>query len=151
MPAILQKAVKRSREIIMEFLEHLMTKIYKFTAIVEKICFVKELPINIFSKKNIEWATEMLTVCRQQEIYIRYGSITIIIKFNVDNHRSFHRRKLLSDIDRSEKEIQNYLERLEKRFFKLHDTVRYKTAISSTEVYVRNHFTRFLFLRIFIL
>lgn len=90
MPAILQKAVKRSREIIMEFLEHLMTKIYKFTAIVEKICFVKELPINIFSKKNIEWATEMLTVCRQQEIYIRYGSITIIIKFNVDNHRSFH-------------------------------------------------------------
>lgn len=135
----------------MEFLEHLMTKIYKFTAIVEKICFVKELPINIFSKKNIEWATEMLTVCRQQEIYIRYGSITIIIKFNVDNHRSFHRRKLLSDIDRSEKEIQNYLERLEKRFFKLHDTVRYKTAISSTEVYVRNHFTRFLFLRIFIL
>lgn len=151
MPAILQKAVKRSREIIMEFLEHLMTKIYKFTAIVEKICFVKELPINIFSKKNIEWATEMLTVCRQQEIYIRYGSITIIIKFNVDNHRSFHRRNLLSDIDRSEKEIQNYLERLEKRFFKLHDTVRYKTAISSTEVYVRNHFTRFLFLRIFIL
>lgn len=114
LPAILQKAVKRSREIIMEFLEHLMTKIYKFTAIVEKICFVKELPINIFSKKNIEWATEMLTVCRQQEIYIR---------------------KLLSDIDRSEKEIQNYLERLEKRFFKLHDTVRYKTAISSTEVY----------------
>lgn len=151
MPAILQKAVKRSREIIMEFLEHLMTKIYKFTAIVEKICFVKELPINIFSKKNIEWATEMLTVCRQQEIYIRYGSITIIIKFNVDNHRSFHRRNLLSDIDRSEKEIQNYLERLEKRFFKLHDTVRYKTAIPSTEVYVRNHFTRFLFLRIFIL
>lgn len=56
----------------MEFLEHLMTKIYKFTAIIEKICFVKELPINIFSKMNIEWAIEMLTVCRQQEIYIRY-------------------------------------------------------------------------------
>lgn len=69
---------------------------------------------------------------------------------SIINH-SFHRRKLLSDIDRSEKEVQNYLERLQKRFFKLHDTVRYKTAIPSTEVYVRNHFIYFLFLRIFLL
>ncbi|XP_031771217.1 cilia- and flagella-associated protein 206 isoform X2 [Apis florea] len=114
LPAILQKAVKRSCEIIMGFLEDLMLKIYKFTAIIEKICFPKELPINIFTKSNIEWASDMLTVCRQQEIYIR---------------------KLLSDIDRSDKEIQNYLKRLQERFFKLHDTVRYKTAIPSTEVY----------------
>lgn len=70
-PAILQKAVKKSHEIIMEFLENLMFKIYKFTAIIEKICFAKELPINIFTKSNIEWASDMLTVCRQQEIYIR--------------------------------------------------------------------------------
>ncbi|XP_060825040.1 cilia- and flagella-associated protein 206-like [Bombus pascuorum] len=115
LPAILQKATKKTRECIMEFLERLMTKIYKFTAAIEKICFIRELiPFGVYTIENVNWAAEMLTACRQQEIYVR---------------------KLLSDVERSEKEIQNYMERLQGRLFKLHDTVRYRTAIPTVQVY----------------
>lgn len=71
-PAILQEAVKKTHDSIMEFLEHLMSKIYKFTAAVEKSILMKAIiPFGIFTKKNVKWAKEMLTACRQQEIYVR--------------------------------------------------------------------------------
>ncbi|XP_076759546.1 cilia- and flagella-associated protein 206 [Xylocopa sonorina] len=115
LPAILQKAVKKSRDSITEFLGRLMMKIYRFTAAVEKIGFMKEvIPFGVFTKENANWAIEMLTACRQQEIYVR---------------------KMLSDIERSDKEIQNLMERLQGRLLKLHDTVRYRIAIPTIQVY----------------
>ncbi|KOC59228.1 UPF0704 protein C6orf165 like protein [Habropoda laboriosa] len=115
LPAILQTAIKRTRDSIVEFLERLMLKIYKFTAAVDKAHLIKEvIPFGVFTMENINWTIEMLTACRQQEIYIR---------------------KLLSDAERSEKEIKCLMERLQGRLFKLHDTVRYRTAIPTVQVY----------------
>ncbi|OAD56516.1 hypothetical protein WN48_03203 [Eufriesea mexicana] len=115
LPAILQKAIKETRDSIMEFLERLMTKIYRFTAVVEKICYVREIiPFGVLTKENVNWAIEMLTACRQQEIYVR---------------------KLLSDVAHGEEEIASSMERLQGRLFKLHDTVRYRTAIPTVQVY----------------
>lgn len=72
MPAILQKATKKTRDCVMEFLERLMTKIYKFTAAIEKICLIRKLiPFGVYTIENVNWAIEMLTACRQQEIYVR--------------------------------------------------------------------------------
>ncbi|KAL6262791.1 hypothetical protein P5V15_005581 [Pogonomyrmex californicus] len=123
LPSILQEAITKTRNSILELLEPLMAKIYKFTAIVENAitidsaskivcCGSKEAASDAGEK--IEWAIEMLTASRQQEIYIR---------------------KLLSDVERSENAVKNLMERLQARFFKLHDTVRYRTAIPTTQVY----------------
>ncbi|XP_053975332.1 cilia- and flagella-associated protein 206-like [Hylaeus volcanicus] len=115
LPTILQEATKRSHDSIMEFLERLMSKIYRFTAVVEKGHLYWEiLPFGSFTTENVQWAIEMLAACRQQEIYIR---------------------KLLSDVEHSEKEVQSLMERLQGRLFKLHDIVRYRTAIPTVQVY----------------
>ncbi|XP_077266992.1 cilia- and flagella-associated protein 206 [Temnothorax americanus] len=125
LPSILQEALTKTRNSILELLEPLMAKIYKFTAVVENAITrisidapdaacsgSKEAALDADGK--IEWAIEMLTASRQQEIYIR---------------------KLLSDVERSENTVKNLLERLQARLFKLHDTVRYRTAIPTTQVY----------------
>ncbi|XP_017889336.1 cilia- and flagella-associated protein 206-like [Ceratina calcarata] len=115
LPGILQKAVKRTHETIMGFLTQLMTKIYGFTAAVEKISYLREIiPFGVFTVENVNWAIEMLTACRQQEIYVR---------------------KLLNDAECSDKQIQSLMERLQGRLFKLHDTVRYRIAIPTVQVY----------------
>ncbi|XP_012543365.2 cilia- and flagella-associated protein 206 [Monomorium pharaonis] len=123
LPSILQEALTKTRNSILELLESLMAKIYKFTAVVENA--ITRMSIDYASdaacytsreaqEDKIEWAIEMLTASRQQEIYIR---------------------KLLSDIERSENAVKNLMERLQARLFKLHDTVRYRTAIPTTQVY----------------
>ncbi|KAG5338441.1 CF206 protein, partial [Acromyrmex heyeri] len=125
LPSILQEALMKTRNSILELLETLMVKIYKFTAIVENAvtcmpidvsdaayCSSKEAASNV--EEKIEWVIEMLTASRQQEIYIR---------------------KLLNDVKRSENAVKDLMERLQARFVKLHDTVRYRTAISTTQVY----------------
>ncbi|KAK2583789.1 hypothetical protein KPH14_009690 [Odynerus spinipes] len=129
LPSILQDAVKKTYDSILELLEQLMGKIYEFTAIVENVissvcdsedddiyCFPKNdfvLPDNIM-KENYRWAIEVLTATRQQEIYIR---------------------KLLSDVEHSGNVIRNLLDCLQQRLSRLHETVRNKTAIPTTQVY----------------
>lgn len=87
MPAILQKAVEKTRDCVVEFLENLMSRIYKFTALADKIIFVKELiPFDVYTKENVNWAIEMLSASRQQEIYIRCAvndDLSIISKINL--------------------------------------------------------------------
>ncbi|KYQ50231.1 hypothetical protein ALC60_10685 [Trachymyrmex zeteki] len=125
LPSILQEALMKTRNSILELLEPLMAKIYKFTAAVENAvtcmsidvsdaacCSSKEAASD--AEEKIEWIIEMLTASRQQEIYIR---------------------KLLSDVERSENAVKDLMERLQARLFKLHDTVRYRTAIPTTQVY----------------
>lgn len=82
-PSILQEALMKTRNSILELLEPLMAKIYKFTAAVENAvtcmsidvsdaacCSSKEAASD--AEEKIEWIIEMLTASRQQEIYIRY-------------------------------------------------------------------------------
>ncbi|XP_076234575.1 cilia- and flagella-associated protein 206 [Calliopsis andreniformis] len=115
LPAILQEATQKTRDSVMEYLEQLMPKIYKFTTVLERAFITRDIiPFGVFSKENVEWAIEMLAASRQQEIYVR---------------------KLLSDAEQSEKEVKSLMERLQGRLFKLHDTVRYRTAIPTVQVY----------------
>lgn len=140
-PAILPKAIKKTHASIIEFLERLMTKIYKITAFLVKASIVKDIiPFGIYSLGNVIWATEMLTTWRQHEVYIRL----FYLQFSSRNFMSSHkinrythpRRKLLSDTERCEKETKCLMERLQARLFKIHDTVRYRTAIPTVQVYV---------------
>lgn len=56
----------------MEILERLMAKIYKFTAVVDKAVLLSEIiPFGVYTEENVQWATQMLAACRQQEIYVR--------------------------------------------------------------------------------
>ncbi|XP_015437941.1 PREDICTED: UPF0704 protein C6orf165 homolog [Dufourea novaeangliae] len=115
LPAILQEATKKTHDSVLDLLERLMSKIYRFTAAVEKANFYWEvLPFSQFTPENVEWIIQMLAACRQQEIYVR---------------------KVLNDVERSETELQSLMERLQGRLFKLHDTVRYRTAIPTVQVY----------------
>ncbi|XP_043679846.1 LOW QUALITY PROTEIN: cilia- and flagella-associated protein 206-like [Vespula pensylvanica] len=131
LPSILQDAVKKTYDDILELLERLMTKVYEFTATVENIIsfvLVDEdysddicystinkiiLPENI-KEDNYERVIEILTASRQQEIYIR---------------------KLLSDVEHSGNIIKSLIERLRQRLIRLHETMRYRTAIPTTQVY----------------
>ena len=82
-PSILQKGIKKTQSSITELLEQLMQNVYKFTAAVENVlpayfsdedlyrCDNKKLP-DFVSKENVQWAIEMLTAFRQQEIYVRF-------------------------------------------------------------------------------
>lgn len=130
-----------------------MAKIYKFTAVVENA--ITRMSIDASdaacrgskeaasdAEEKVEWAIEMLTASRQQEIYIRYLSKEKWY-FRKRNDRQLTwflmqscRRKLLNDVERSENAVKNLMERLQARLFKLHDTVRYRTAIPTTQVYV---------------
>ncbi|XP_012281391.1 cilia- and flagella-associated protein 206 [Orussus abietinus] len=124
LPSILQQAVSRTRNSILELLEKLMKKVYKFTAAVEntmsippdddddEVCRPK-FPSRV-CQEDVDWAIEMLAASRQQEIYIR---------------------KLLTDVEFCENEVEGLMERLQGRLFKLHDTVRHRTAIPTTQVY----------------
>lgn len=87
MPSILQEAIGRTRASILELLERLMHTVYKLTAAVEKALmnvFVTGQENNSFESEtladasiefdregNVKWFIEMLTACRQKEIYIR--------------------------------------------------------------------------------
>lgn len=84
-PSILQEALTKTRNSVLELLEPLMAKVYKFTAIVENAITRTSIGVAGSSKEatsdleeQIEWAIEMLTACRQQEIYIRCLSKEII-------------------------------------------------------------------------
>lgn len=71
-PAILQEATKRTRDSVMEYLERLMLKIYKFTTALDRALITWDIiPFGIFSKENVKWAIEMLAASRQQEVYVR--------------------------------------------------------------------------------
>lgn len=73
-PVILQEAVKKSHDSVVDLLERLMLKIYRFTAAVEKtICYWEVLPFGVFTVENLHWLIGMLAACRQQEIYVRFG------------------------------------------------------------------------------
>ncbi|XP_070170518.1 cilia- and flagella-associated protein 206 [Polyergus mexicanus] len=111
LPSILQEALTKTRNSVLELLEPLMANVYKFTSIVEK-AIMKRATSDL--EEHVKWAIEMLTASRQQEIYIR---------------------KLLSDVERSENAVKTLMDRLQTRLFKLHDTVRYKTAIPTAVVY----------------
>ncbi|XP_076382712.1 cilia- and flagella-associated protein 206 [Megalopta genalis] len=115
LPVILQEAKKKSHDSVVDLLQRLMLKIYRITAAVEKaICFWEALPFGVFNTDNVYWLIGILAACRQQEIYVR---------------------KLLSDVECSEKEVQGLMDRLQGRLFKIHDTVRYRTAIPTSQVY----------------
>ncbi|XP_043271050.1 cilia- and flagella-associated protein 206 isoform X2 [Venturia canescens] len=131
LPAILQESVGKSRDSVLELLEDLMKTVYRLTSAVEKIINVKteenngtqdygeseedrKYPQDATSDEDFSWAVELLGACRQQEIYIR---------------------KLLGDIEICDNEIKSLMERLQSRLFKLHDTVRYRTAIPTLQVY----------------
>lgn len=84
MPSILQEAIKKTQLSIMELLEQLMQRIYKFTSAIENIIQIelsddeeicsdndnKKLT-NSFTNDDIQWSIQMLAALRQQEIYIR--------------------------------------------------------------------------------
>ncbi|XP_076295161.1 cilia- and flagella-associated protein 206 [Lasioglossum baleicum] len=115
LPGILQEATKKSHDSVFDVLERLMTKIYRITAALERsICYWEVLPFGVFNQENVHWLIQVLAGCRQQEIYVR---------------------KVLSDVERCDKELQMLLERLQGRLFKIHDTVRYRTAIPTAQVY----------------
>lgn len=87
MPGILQEALTKTRNSVLELLEPLMAKVYKFTAVVENA--ITHTSIDVADadsskeatsdlEEQIEWAIDMLTAGRQQEIYIRYLSKEII-------------------------------------------------------------------------
>ncbi|XP_076651143.1 cilia- and flagella-associated protein 206 isoform X2 [Halictus rubicundus] len=115
LPAILQEATKKSHDSVVDLLERLMMKIYRITAALEKsICYWEVLPFGVFTVENVYWLVKVLAACRQQEIYVR---------------------KVLNDVERCEKELQALMERLQGRLFKIHDTVRYRTAIPTAQVY----------------
>ncbi|XP_033220083.1 cilia- and flagella-associated protein 206-like isoform X2 [Belonocnema kinseyi] len=125
LPSILQDAIKKTHSSIVELLEQLMQKVYKFTTAVETVlpddfsdegfccCDDKKLP-NFVIEDDVQWCIEMLTAFRQKEIYIR---------------------KILSDIESCETELKCILQRLQNRLIKLHETVRYRTAIPTAQVY----------------
>lgn len=79
MPGILQDAVGKSREAVLELLEELMKTVYRLTGAVERIIEDnadeseegKKWSVKAASEDDFVWAVELLTACRQQEIYIR--------------------------------------------------------------------------------
>lgn len=82
-PTMLQEAIDKSRELILQLLEELMKAIYRLTTAAENIIsqstFIESNVVssspkntNLETNKNIIWIIETLTACRQQEIYIRY-------------------------------------------------------------------------------
>ncbi|XP_011296767.1 UPF0704 protein C6orf165 homolog [Fopius arisanus] len=119
LPQILQKAIEKSHQSILEFLQDIMKRVYRFTAAVENIVLIlsSSLKSPRFSDNHTDhaiWLIETLTAYRQQEIFIR---------------------KLLADVESSDKEIRGSVVRLKSRLLKIHDTVRYRTAIPTIQVY----------------
>ncbi|KAJ8686759.1 hypothetical protein QAD02_022553 [Eretmocerus hayati] len=116
LPGILQSATSRTRASIIKILESLMDKVYKFTAIVETA-----IRSNSYKKskdgprlEEVMWTVDMLVTTRQQEIYVR---------------------KLLSDLETCEEEIRCLINRLRNRLAQLHETVKFRTAVPTVQVY----------------
>ncbi|KAL7306099.1 hypothetical protein TKK_0001552 [Trichogramma kaykai] len=116
LPSILQNSVNTSRTIIVHLLESLMDKIYNLTAIVE--AGIKSDDVNDgesqIDNNHFTWALKALVTARQQEVYVR---------------------KLLMDLDICEKEVELLIKELKNKFIKLHEIVKYRTAIPTTQVY----------------
>ncbi|KAF7384913.1 hypothetical protein HZH66_011999 [Vespula vulgaris] len=122
LPSILQDAVKKTYDDILELLERLMTKVYEFTATVE----------NIIS---------FVLVDEDYNDDICYSTINKIIlpenikKDNYERVIEILTAKLLSDVEHSGNIIKSLIERLRQRLMRLHETMRYRTAIPTTQVY----------------
>ncbi|XP_057340073.1 cilia- and flagella-associated protein 206-like [Microplitis mediator] len=120
LPNILQESLEKSCNSTLKLLEDLMSKIYRLTAAVENIAN------NYFDKKTksgcsddekfseIKLIIGTLVTCRQQEIYVR---------------------KVLSDLEEIKAEFKILMDTLEMRLHKLHDTVKFRTAIPIVQVY----------------
>lgn len=73
-PSILQAGMNRTRSSIIQLLELLMEKVYKFTAGVEAAIqnhFYNDCEDGP-EFTDILWSIEMLVATRQQEIYVRF-------------------------------------------------------------------------------
>nr|CAD7459279.1 unnamed protein product [Timema tahoe] len=73
---------------------------------------------NELSWSDVEHVRDMLITGRQQEVYLR---------------------KLLSEVELSRCSLDELLVRLKKRLLQIHDTVRFRTAIPTIQVYVMDH------------
>ncbi|XP_063980157.1 cilia- and flagella-associated protein 206-like isoform X2 [Diachasmimorpha longicaudata] len=120
LPQILQDAVEKSHQSILDFLQNIMRKVYQFTAGIETMVFTLSSSPKSPSFDNNDptdhahWAIEMLTAYRQQEIFIR---------------------KLLTNVEFSENQMKLFVGRFKSRLLKIHATVRYRTAIPTIQVY----------------
>ncbi|KAF7991410.1 hypothetical protein HCN44_002972 [Aphidius gifuensis] len=118
LPSILQEAVVKTRDSILELLEDLMKTVYRLTAAVENIVQILSFKTNYSSDKKIDkeytWIIEMLIAYRQQEIYTR---------------------KILADVDELANDLNSLMDRLQARLLKLHNTVKFRTAIPTLQVY----------------
>ncbi|KAG8040317.1 hypothetical protein G9C98_000888 [Cotesia typhae] len=119
-PTILQESLEKSRNSTLELLENLMIMVYRLTAAVDnsllKLLDKKKKSV-YFDDQNFDdfkLIISTLTTCRQQEIYVR---------------------KILSDLENIEDEFKNLMEHLQSRLHKLHDTVKFRTAIPIVQVY----------------
>ncbi|XP_074095863.1 cilia- and flagella-associated protein 206 isoform X1 [Cotesia typhae] len=120
LPTILQESLEKSRNSTLELLENLMIMVYRLTAAVDnsllKLLDKKKKSV-YFDDQNFDdfkLIISTLTTCRQQEIYVR---------------------KILSDLENIEDEFKNLMEHLQSRLHKLHDTVKFRTAIPIVQVY----------------
>lgn len=114
-----------------------MQTVYRLTAAVENIMVMLNLEETESVSERSEsrkflWIIEMLTACRQQEIYTR---------------------KILADVELCANDVRNLINQLHARLLKIHNTVRFRTAIPTLQVFVRflhNKFNFFFLLLIFI-
>ncbi|KAI4492577.1 hypothetical protein M0804_002368 [Polistes exclamans] len=115
LPSILQDSVKKTYDNILELLERLMTKVYEFTDVIEKI--ISSIVIN-------------------EDDDICYSSIQkLILPENIKEDNFKWAIEILTASQHSGNIIKNLIEHLQQRLAKLHETMRYKTAIPTTQVY----------------
>ncbi|XP_011496909.1 PREDICTED: UPF0704 protein C6orf165 homolog [Ceratosolen solmsi marchali] len=114
LPSILQAGVNRTHSSIIQLLEMLMGKVYKFTAAIEAAIHNRVEFENDLELKDIMWSIEMLLASRQLEIYVR---------------------KLLADLQLCNEEIRCLICGFKNRLIQLHEMVKYRTAIPTAQVY----------------
>lgn len=98
-----------------------MKTVYRLTAAVENIVEILLFNGHYTNDKKIDreytWIIETLIAYRQQEIYTR---------------------KILADVDELANDLNSLIDRLQARLLKLHNTVKFRTAIPTLQVYVRH-------------
>lgn len=127
--------IQRSLVLIMDNVNMFTTAIdncYKITEDNQGYNLTLELPEGVY-EEDLQLIKDLLIVYRQYELFVRYYTNR---KLDVIFSSNYFCRKILVEIGRIEKVSREKFQNLQDAFLRLHETVRFRIAIPTIQVFV---------------
>ncbi|KAG8322014.1 hypothetical protein J6590_032746 [Homalodisca vitripennis] len=127
MPTILQQAVAATRDLLMQAIQETQEQVERLTGYLETVYCE-----TVQADSDTLRVSVVTPVIADEELALLKENTVHLIQYLI------YLRTLLDDVQMCEKDIVILCSRVTERLLQLHDTVRYRTAIPTNQVYMSN-------------